>query len=54
MLTPPLRALVPKYHLADQIKEDGGACGTHEMGQTILQRFGEKARRKETIRKIEA
>jgi hypothetical protein len=39
--------LLPKYHYADQVKEDkvGGACGTHGRGEKSIQGFGGKARR---------
>jgi hypothetical protein len=37
----------PKYHQADQVKEDevGGACGTHRRGEKSVQGFVGKARR---------
>jgi hypothetical protein len=42
--------IVPKYHQADQIKENeaGGAWGIHGRRQKVVQGFGGKARRKET------
>jgi hypothetical protein len=51
-----LRSLIPRYHYADQVKanEMGGACGTHERGEKIVQSFGGKARRKETTGKTKA
>jgi hypothetical protein len=37
--------LIPKYHLADQIKENevGRVCGTQGRGEKIIQDFGGKA-----------
>jgi hypothetical protein len=48
--------LIPKYYLADQIKENvvGGACSTHGRGEECVQVFGGKARRKETTLKTKA
>jgi hypothetical protein len=42
------KALIPRYHYADQVKENevGGAYGTHGRGEKTVQRFGGKVRSK--------
>jgi hypothetical protein len=49
-----MTCILRKYNYNDQIKEDemGRACTTHGGEQECIQGFGEKARRKETTRKI--
>jgi hypothetical protein len=46
---------IPSYHWADPVKnnEVGRACGTNGRGEKSVQRFGGKAQRKETTRKIQ-
>jgi hypothetical protein len=48
--------LIPKYHSADQIKQNavGRACGMHGRREESVQDFGGKAQRKETTQKTKA